>query len=473
MSVVVADFRNKQPSIYSYFGRAGMGLLDNFINGMFQRDAEARDARKFSETLQGLQDAAAYQEGLPAQEAPPVSFGNTPGQGLFDSAEMGYKGGWKGNPELSDLVYRGPMPVTWPWKEKEEQAITTLPGILGDEQKLMDANSNTGRLWDYTQQGGQRHYGTTQDVYSALAKLKSVNPRHFSAIMGGLKNQLSNNENLLYQDTVAGRVGGLDYDVRNNPAGAMASGMTAQAYGLKPEGLMAYAYPNYEKGNFSAGDREVQYSFDPRTGSFSTQEYGYGIDPTKRYQSDADTEQANISAGAQRYVADRNYAGKWVPSYKEIYGPNGEVQAFNTKDGSVADTGAKSYLRGGGQSGNKPLTPQQKLSLGQAAVRSTEQMASPEEKWNYIVQMAQDDPTAVDVMARSVFTDGRLPVAAAEFYKTGNVRPSGQGGQPQAQGQPAAQSPASPVVAEARRRFPGETQGKSDEEIMRMLMQYK
>lgn len=76
-------------------------------------------------------------------------------------------------------------------------------------------------------------------------------------------------------------------------------------------------------------------------------------------------------------------------------------------------------------------------------------------------------------MTSAVFPNGKIPKAAMEFLNGGAIRPSGQGGPPQVQGQPAVQSQASQVVAEARRRFPEETKGKSDEDIMRMLMQYK
>ncbi|MDO5114593.1 MAG: hypothetical protein Q4D58_00710 [Synergistaceae bacterium] len=451
--MTVYDMRDKNavnPWNYLLTRGAG-GLLDNFISGMFQRDAEARQVDRSKRLYGAVEDEMSRSQGagLPMPAAPLPEYGEdvralagsaTGGRGLYDAyvtPEEG--GGWSG-------LWNG--------------SAAGRRGVPGREAFL---------------RGLARHGATPQEART-LSDL--------------YMNQFETADKLGYGDAVAGRVGGLDYDVRSNPAGAMRSGMVAQAYDLRPEELMAYAYPNYEQGNFSAGDREVLYSHDPRTGTFSSREYGYGVNPTKRYQSDAETEQANISAGAQRYVADRNYDGRWVPSFKEIYGPNGEVQVLNTRSGAVTDTGARSYPRGGGgQSGAKALTPQQRLSLGQAAVGATRDM-EPEEKWNYIVRMSQGDSEAIDAMARSVFAGGRIPMAAAEFFKTGSLRQAGaapdvsqpvlpepqlQTPQQGASGQPADGSSVmrSSVVAEARARFPDRTRGLSDEQVWALLMQYR
>ena len=117
-------------------------------------------------------------------------------------------------------------------------------------------------------------------------------------------------------------------------------------------------------------------------------------------------------------------------------------------------------------------------------------ITNPEERWNTIIGMSGQSPEVLGIMASAAFPDGKIPQAAMEFLNGGGIRLSGQKpqAQPQVQtpnAQPRAQNQSQPQPqsqpqsqmssdnAEARRRFPGETQGKSDEEIMRMLMQYQ
>ncbi|MGE4445594.1 MAG: hypothetical protein AB7C92_02970 [Synergistaceae bacterium] len=144
-----------------------------------------------------------------------------------------------------------------------------------------------------------------------------VSPEQAKGIFDFYESQFKNNDELSRMDQVAQKTGGLNFNVRDDPNQAMQSGMYAQAYGLKPESMMPFAYPNYESGHFDAGDREVQYGFDPVNGKFINQNEAYGLNPTKKYQSDEDTKQSGISAGAQRYVADRNYAGKQLSASGE------------------------------------------------------------------------------------------------------------------------------------------------------------
>ncbi|MGE9959181.1 hypothetical protein [Cloacibacillus porcorum] len=445
MAVYVVPNRRR-----NYWGNVslnlGNGLLGNVINGMFERDARAREAGRSKRLYEAVADEMTPQAGLPQPEAPRPEYGEemrsfanraTRGGGLYDSyVNPTDNGGWSG---------------LW----------DSTPGLGKDKVP--------GRE-DFLR--GLARYGATEQQAKTLTDL--------------YMNQFETADKLGYQDSVASRVRNLPMDVRGNPVQAAQSGLVAQAYELKPEGLWRYTAPNFEKQVVDLGDRALLSSFDPLTGGYENREMGYGLNPTKRYESDADTEQAKISAGAQRYVADRNYDGKWVPSFKEIYGSNGEVQVLNTRTGRVTDTGARSYPRGsGGHGGTKPLTPQQKLSIGQSALKSTEMIGSPEEKWNYILRMSGGDSEALDAMARAVFNGGQVPMAAAEFFRTGSARPAGQGGQPQVQGQPAVQSSASSsllpgsatgnsiIVAEARSRFPQETRGMSDEEVLAELMKYK
>ena len=194
------------------------------------------------------------------------------------------------------------------------RAIADLStGLLG---KLM------GDMFERTNQA--KEVERNRGLYSQLAQSMSggtpsrenmlgtfgkygISPEQAKGFFDFYENQFKNQDDLNKMDAVAGRTTGLNY---NTPEQTMQSGSVAQAYGLKPEELLKYAYPNQEAGHFNAGDREVQYSFDPRTGKFGNQEHGYGLNPTDKYTSDMDVQEANIRASASKYVADRNLQGR-------------------------------------------------------------------------------------------------------------------------------------------------------------------
>ena len=237
-------------------------------------------------------------------------------------------------------------------------------------------------------------------------------------------NRFAADDSLYKGGALADVVNGLSFDVENDPQGALRSGLVSQGYGLKPQDLMKFTHPGYTYSSVDAGDRAVQSVFNPRNGKLINSKVAYGRNPTKVYESDSDTRQAEIAAAAQRHTADMGYAKGQIPSFSPVYGESGEVLSYNNRTGGVSDTGARSYPRGQGQ-GSKPMSAGQRLSLGQSAVKSVENLSSQEAKWNYLVKQSGGDVDALRVMAEAVFSDGSLPKAADEFLKTGAVRSAG------------------------------------------------
>ena len=268
----------KKNNPWGYLGaNLGNGLMNYVFGGMMARDAQARQTRRNRALYADASKTMTPQPGLPQPEAPRPQYSEDV-QSLANSA-------MRGMPTATD-------------------------------------NQGWKGLWDSTVGLGKEYRPGREELLGVFGR-HGVTPQEAELLMNYYKNQFETADKLGYQDNVASRVGGLDYDVRNNPIGAAQSSMMAQAYGLKPEEIFKYTAPNFTSGHFSAGDKEVMYGFDPLKNRFYLQNVDYGINPTNKYQADADTRQTNIRAAADRYVADTNLRGDIVSASAK---GNGEGQ---------------------------------------------------------------------------------------------------------------------------------------------------
>lgn len=427
----------KKNNPWGYLGaNLGNGLFDNIIGGMFARDAQARQVRRSRGLWDDMSRTMKAQSGLPQPEAPRPQYSEDI-QNIANAATRG-------------------MPTA-----------TDNQGWKG--------------LWDSTVGLGKEYRPGREELLGVFGR-HGVTPQEAELAMNFYKNQFETADKLGYQDEVASRVNNLDYDVRNNPARATQSGLTAQAYGLSPQGLWQYTYPNITSGVMDNGDRNTFYQANPATGDTVTQDFAKAVDPTKAYEADS-----------RERVAWTNQ----TPRYSVVYGPRGEVQVVNDRTGQVTDTGAMSYPRygsgNGAPAGPKPLTPEQRMKISQEALKYAGQGGTPEEVWNQIVNIAGNNPEVLSLMANSVYgtpqlpPDGygdpqanqyynRIPAAAAEFFRTGNIRNAGtRAAQAQQTQAPQSQAPLSmpDAVAEAKRLFPKDTENMSDEEIQKMLEDWR
>ena len=107
--MAVYDLRDKNSGVnpWNYLLAKGAGgLLDNFIGGMFQRDAEAREVNRSKKLYEAMGNVMTPQAGLPQPEAPRPEYGEevrsfanraTRGGGLYDSyVNPTDNGGWSG-----------------------------------------------------------------------------------------------------------------------------------------------------------------------------------------------------------------------------------------------------------------------------------------------------------------------------------------------------------------------------------------
>lgn len=409
----------KKNNPWGYLGaNLGNGLFDNIIGGMFARDAQARQTRRNRALYADASKTMTPQPGLPQPEAPRPQYSEDI-QNIANAATRG-------------------MPTA-----------TDNQGWKG--------------LWDSTVGLGKEYKPGREELLSVFGR-HGVTPQEAELLMNYYKNQFETADKLGYQDEVASRVNGLDYDLRSNPARAMQSGLTAQAYDLNPQGLYAYAYPNLSIGTMDNGDRNTVYTYDGATGTFGTQDFAKNVDPDTAYKADAGIQEARIRS---------------APRYTPTYGANGEIYAFNDRTGGVSETGKMSYPRygsGGAAAGPKPLTPEQRMKISQEALKYAGQGGTPEEVWNQIVNVAGSNPEVLSLMANSVYGTpqlppaqeygdpqanqyyNRVPAAAAEFFRTGNIRNAGDGA-PQAQAtqvsMPPSDGQASPIMltAEELRKY--------------------
>ena len=429
MAVYVIPRRNVYGGV---LGNLGNGLMNYVFGGMMARDAQARQARRSRGLWDDMARTMKAQPGLPQPEAPRPQYSEDV-QNIANAATRG-------------------MPTA-----------TDNQGWKG--------------LWDSTVGLGKEYKPGREELLSVFGR-HGVTPQEAELAMNFYKNQFETADKLGYQDEVASRVNNLDYDVRSNPARAMQSGLTAQAYDLNPQGLWQYTYPNLTSGVIDNGDNNMFYQMNPATGDTAMQRFDKSVDPDTAYKADAGIREAQIRS---------------APRFTPTYGANGEIYAFNDRTGGVSETGKMSYPRygsGGAPAGPKPLTPEQRMKISQEALKYAGQGGTPEEVWNQIVNVAGSNPEVLSLMANSVYGTpqlppaqeygdpqanqyyNRIPAAAAEFFRTGNIRNAGTGAaqpQPQAQAQPQTMLSMPDAVAEAKRLFPKDVAGMTDEEIMRMI----
>lgn len=254
-----------------------------------------------------------------------------------------------------------------------------LGGMVDRTSQAKDIERNRSLYSDMAQAmqgGGNRE--TLLDIFGR----HGVDAKTAENMINMYESPFKMRDEMSQMDQKAERVKGLTLD-RNNPQGTYQGGLIAQMYGAKPEDVMKYTMPNYTADNFDAGDKEVIYTQDPLTGEITTQDYDYGLNPTKQYQSDADIKRANINAGASKYVADVGYKGK--------------VLTANSKG-----TGGKPA---------KPMTYSEKKGYNALVVEAimTSDPAKPEEFAEKMKIIAGDDPEIRDYV-KSVAKSSKYPV---------------------------------------------------------------
>ena len=187
----------KKNNPWGYLGaNLGNGLFDNIIGGMFARDAQARQVRR----SRGLWDDASRtmkaQPGLPQPEAPRPQYSEDV-QSLANSA-------MRGMPTATD-------------------------------------NQGWKGLWDSTVGLGKEYRPGREELLGVFGR-HGVTPQEAELLMNYYKNQFETADKLGYQDNIASRVGGLDYDVRRNAPNAARSAAVAGAYGIDMAPEEAYKY---------------------------------------------------------------------------------------------------------------------------------------------------------------------------------------------------------------------------------------
>lgn len=390
----------------------GNGLLGNVLGGMFARDAAARDARRSRLLYGAVADAMTPRAGLPQPEAPQPQYSEDV-RNLANSATRG-------------------MPAA-----TEDQGWT---GLWNNTVGLGRGN-NPGRE---SLLRGLAKYGATQQEAKGLFDLYT--------------NQFETADKLGYQDDVASRVGGLDYDVRGNAPNAARSAAVAGAYGIDMAPVYERTAPQFTFSTSDLGDRLGYFTQDPLTGEYGYSAYNYDVNPTKRYESDADTQQANIRAAADRYVADSNLRGDII--------------------------NASGRGTGSGQ-GGKPLTLSDMKNFNDILYRGI-QLATVDGKFNqqafdqWLNNVVGDNQElrayaqATIGLPRYIEDNLGIDVPKTNPYQQtqgqseelGTITP----GQVSGQGQTNANVDMAAIIANARQKFPEETKGKSDAEIEAMIL---
>lgn len=311
----------------------GNGLLGNVLGGMFARDAAARDARRSRLLYGAVADAMTPRAGLPQPEAPRPQYSEDV-RNLANSATRG-------------------MPAA-----TEDQGWA---GLWNNTVGLGKGN-NPGRE---SLLRGLAKYGATQQEAKGLFDLYT--------------NQFETADKLGYQDSVASRVGGLNYDVRGNAPEAARSAAITGAYGIDMAPVYERTAPQFTFSSSDLGDRLGYFTQDPLTGEYGYSAYNYDVNPTDKYKADADTRQANIRAAADRYVADTNLRGNIVS--------------------------ASGRSAGNGQ-GGKPLTLSDKKNIGELVFQNL-QLADTKDGFNqqafeqWLNSAFADNPEAM-AYARSI-----------------------------------------------------------------------
>lgn len=250
-----------------------------------------------------------------------------------------------------------------------------LGGMVDRTSQAKDIERNRSLYSDMAQAmqgGGNRE--TLLDIFGR----HGVDAKTAENMINMYESPFKMRDEMSQMDQKAERVKGLTLS-RGDPQGTYQGGLIAQMYGAKPEDVMKYTMPNYTADNFDAGDKEVIYTQDPLTGAITTQDYDYGLNPTKQYQSDADVKRANINAGASKYVADVGYKGKVLTA------------------------------NGKGEKPAKPMTYSEKKGYNALVVEAIMTSGNPEEFAEKMKIIAGDNPEIRDYV-KSVAKSSKYPV---------------------------------------------------------------
>lgn len=231
-----------------------------------------------------------------------------------------------------------------------------------------------------------------REAFMTALSMARPNDRQAKLLLDLYSPRFENTDKLAYGDAVAGRVGGLDYDVRKDPALAMQSAMTAQAYGMKPGNVMQYAYPNLVSQNLDLGDRYKNIAFDPGTGKQVLSDFMKGIDPEAKMVDETRRRGQDI----QLYTHRTPSGSSLVPSYSTVTDKDGNIYTVNNRSGKLTPTGVQGAPKGQKQAaGTKPLTPTQKNFYDKKVIQAIQTARSQEEYQGMLQQIAGEDPEAI------------------------------------------------------------------------------
>ena len=399
MAVYVIPRRNVYGGV---LGNLGNGLMNYVFGGMMARDAQARQARRSRGLWDDMSRTMKAQPGLPQPEAPRPQYSEDV-QNIANAATRG-------------------MPTA-----------TDNQGWKG--------------LWDSTVGLGKEYKPGREELLSVFGR-HGVTPQEAELAMNFYKNQFETADKLGYQDNVASRVGGLDYDVRGNAPSAVRSAAIAGAYGIDMAPVYERTAPQFSFSSADLGDKLGYFVQDPLTGAYDYRTYGYDLNPTKKYEADAKTRQTQIKAAADRDVANTNLRGDIITS-----------------------------RGGGGQGGNKSVTPSV-YNFIDTKIGDIVQTVSSQEEYNdrinsliasypqareYIIQAATSPKYMFDNKVVNRPEDNQYAGGFSEGAELGTITPGQTGSQPQGQISPQ-------MITAYRQRFP-QYQNMTDAQIAERLVQ--
>ena len=417
---MIYDLRDKNGggNLWNYLLAKGAGgLLDNFINGMFQRDAEAREVNRSKKLYEAVGDVMTPQAGLPQPEAPRPEYGEevrsfanraTRGGGLYDSyVNPANNGGWPG-------------------------------------------------LWDGTPGLGEDKVPGREDFLRGLARYGAT-AQQAKTLTDLYMNQFETADKLGYGDSVASRVRNLPMDVRGNPVQAAQSGLVAQAYGLKPQGLWEYTAPNFSSQNVDLDDRYRNILTDPATGRQALSDYIKGVSETDRMKDTT----VRRGQDTNLYIHNTPSGSSLVPNYKPFVGDDGATYAFNDKTGRFGRTNIRGPVKG--QMPVKPLTPSVYNFIDKKIAEISQSVKTQDEYNNKIMMLISSNPQAQEYIIESASSPRYMWKNGMVTKPYDNPYAAGFGG-----GSAPAANP-SQEIAEYRRLFPQVTQGLTDEQLAERL----
>ncbi len=416
MAVYVVPNRRR-----NYWGNVslnlGNGLLGNVINGMFERDARAREAGRSKRLYEAVADEMTPQAGLPQPEAPRPEYGEemrsfanraTRGGGLYDSyVNPTDNGGWSG---------------LW----------DSTPGLGKDKVP--------GRE-DFLR--GLARYGATEQQAKTLTDL--------------YMNQFETADKLGYQDSVASRLGGLDYDVRGNAPEAARSAAVAGAYGVNMGPIYDRTAPGFTFSGADLGDRYGVFSQDNLTGNYRFTSHNKGTDPTHTADNISREKVANINKSATLGAAGIRANADLTPKTSVVYDKDGKAYYVDNRGGAPRGIGVQGPVKGQGAA--KPLSPSVYNFIDKKIAEIAQTVATQDEYNNKINMLISSNPQAQEYIMQSAGSPRYMWNNGAVSKTYGNSYAAGYGGSTAPAANP------SQEIAEYRRLFPQVTQGLTDEQV--------